>query len=51
MTLKNHKLIGSGNVHVPFNWVYADTSAREGASGLVASDEGKFARQTDNNSV
>lgn len=51
MALKNHKLIGTANVHIPYNWVYADASAREGALGLVSTDEGKFARQSDNDSL
>ena len=51
MALKNHKLISVGNVHIPYTWTYADAAGREGASGLIASDEGKFARQLDDDSI
>lgn len=40
-----------GSVHIPYNWTYADASAREGASGLVVGDNGKLSRQLDNNSL
>jgi hypothetical protein len=38
-------------VHVPYNWSYADETAREAASGFVLVDEGKLARQLDDNSL
>ena len=40
-----------GSIHVPYNWTYANAAARTGASGFVAGDVGKFARQTDDNSI
>ncbi len=46
-----HDEEGVGSVHVPYNWEYADASARGGATGLVAADNGKFARQLDDNSI
>ena len=46
-----HGAQGVGEIHIPYNWTYADQSAREGASGFVAEDVGKFARQLDDNSV
>lgn len=38
-------------IHIPYAFEYADQSAREGATGLLATDVGKFARQLDNNSI
>lgn len=38
-------------IHIPYNWSYADASARTGASGFTSDDLGKFARQLDNNSL
>jgi len=46
-----HDVETVGGIHIPYNWEYADQSAREGASGFVAGDVGKFARQLDNNSI
>jgi hypothetical protein len=40
-----------GNVHIIYNWTYADAAARTGATGLVAGDVGKFCRQLDNNTI
>ncbi len=40
-----------GSVHQPFNWEYANTAARTGASGFVSGDVGKFARQLDDDSI
>lgn len=39
------------NIHVPYNWTYADETAREAAAGLTSSDVGKLARQLDDNSL
>jgi len=33
------------NIHVPYAWEYADETEREAATGFVAADVGKFARQ------
>jgi|GEM_PF-4401896 len=40
-----------GAIHIPYNWSYANAAARTGASGFVAGDVGKFARQLDDNSI
>lgn len=37
--------------HVPYAFAYADATARGAATGFVAADVGKLARQTDNNSL
>lgn len=46
-----HVDIDAGEVHRPYNWAYADAAARTGATGFVAGDVGKLARQTDDNSL
>lgn len=38
-------------IHIPYSFEYADSTAREGASGFVAGDLGKFARQQDDGSI
>lgn len=38
-------------IHIPYNWSYANAAARTGATGFVSGDVGKFARQTDDNSL
>lgn len=37
--------------HVPYNWVYANSVARTGATGFIASDVGKLALQSDDFSL
>ena len=39
--------------HPPYNFTFADSTAREAGTGytIVAADVGKFARQTDDNSI
>lgn len=51
MPMKSHKNIGLGNVHIPFNWSYANAAARTGATGFVSSDVGKLAFQQDESSI
>lgn len=51
MALKNHKLIDVDNIHIAYNWTYANAAARTGATGFLSSAVGKFARQLDNNSI
>jgi hypothetical protein len=47
-----HKNLDTTNgIHIPYSYSYADATARGAATGFVAADLGKFARQTDNNSV
>src|SRR5262245_45027038 len=40
-----------GEIHVPYNWTYADQSAREAASITNSALEGRLARQLDDNSL
>lgn len=44
-------LTTSDGIHIPYAWTYSDAATREAASGFVAGDVGKFARQTDDNSI
>ena len=46
-----HSNLGAGNNHVPYNWTYNTEAARVADSGFVSADEGKLARQLDNNSL
>lgn len=46
-----HKSLGIGDIHIPYQWSYADSTARGAATGFVVSDVGKLARQTDDNSL
>lgn len=38
-------------IHVPYNWTYADATAREAESGAIPADVGKLARQLDDNTL
>lgn len=46
-----HTLLQPGDIHLPYNWVYADAAERSGATGFISTDIGKFARQLDDNSI
>lgn len=46
-----HRDMAVENIHVPHNWAYADRAAREAATGFVAADVGKLARQEDDDSI
>ena len=46
-----HKSLAIGDIHIPYQWSYADSTARGAATGFVASDVGRLARQLDNNSL
>lgn len=46
-----HKNLTGDDIHVVYSFEYADQSARESATGLVAEDVGKFARQLDDDSL
>ena len=46
-----HKDATPPDVHIPYSWIYANQTARESATGLVAADVGKFSRQTDDNTI
>jgi len=48
--MTEHANIPAGEIHIVYQWSYANASARTGASGFVAADIGKIARQEDNNS-
>jgi hypothetical protein len=49
MTL--HKNIGPGNIHVVYQWTYADATARGAATGFTSDDVGKIALQSDNTTL
>jgi len=38
-------------IHIPYQWEFASASERESASGLTSHDEGKLARQMDDDSI
>lgn len=46
-----HDELSLGDIHIPYNWSYADQSSREAATGFESGDLGRLARQTDNNSL
>jgi hypothetical protein len=43
--MAKHSAESPGSIHIPHQWEYADSTAREAASGFVASDVGKLALQ------
>ncbi len=49
--MTEHFELSGDNIHVPYTWEYADTTAREAATGFASADIGKLARQLDNNSL
>ena len=51
MSTSIHKDLLVAEIHQPFSYEYADATARNGASGFVSGDIGKFARQLDDNSM
>jgi hypothetical protein len=46
-----HTNLPAGDIHVPWNWSYADSAVREAATGFVLTDEGKFCRQESDNTI
>lgn len=48
--MTEHADIPSGEVHIIYQWSYANAAARTGASGFVSADIGKVAHQQDNDS-
>lgn len=46
-----HKNLTEADIHIPYAFSYANAAARTGATGFVSGDLGKFARQTDDNSI
>ena len=51
MATIEHDIIDVGEIHRPYNFSYANAAARTGATGFIAADVGKFARQVDDNSI
>jgi len=49
--MTDHKAIEAGEIHAPFQWVYADETEREADSGFGAADLYKVALQLDDASV
>lgn len=48
--MTEHADLPAGEVHIIYQWSYADASARTGATGFVSADIGKVARQEDDDS-
>jgi len=48
---RHGQLTTAEGIHIPYQWTYADTAARTGATGFVAADVGKLARQLDDDSL
>lgn len=46
-----HKEITIGDIHLPFEWIWADTSERQAQSALESTDIGKIGLQLDNYTV
>lgn len=46
-----HIEIPAGEIHVPYNWVYADAAARTGSTHTSATELGLLALQSDNSST
>jgi hypothetical protein len=46
-----HKSLVVGDIHIPYQWTYADSSARGSATGFVSSDIGKLSLQLDDSSL
>ena len=46
-----HKDATPPDVHIPYAFEYSDSTARITATGLVATDVGKFARQADDDTI
>lgn len=49
--MTKHQDIGVGFLHIVYNWTYADAATREADTSVVIADEGKLARQTDDDSL
>ncbi len=49
--MPEHDVIVVGEIHVPYNWTYANAAARAAATGFTSPDLGKLARQLDNNTL
>jgi hypothetical protein len=51
MTTALHRDLPIGEIHLPYQWAYDNATLRETATGFVATDVGKLARQTDDDSL
>lgn len=51
MSVSRHDQQPAGEIHIVYNWSYADAATRGAAVGFVAGDVGKLARQEDNNTL
>lgn len=49
--MAEHKTASTGEIHIPYNWSYADAATRTAATGFAAADVGKLARQLDTNAL
>lgn len=49
--MASHKSIALGQIHKPYNWEYADAATRVADTSVLAADLGKFARQTDDDTI
>lgn len=49
--MAEHQQLATGEIHIPYQWSYADATARLAATGFVIADVGKLARQLDDNSL
>ncbi len=47
--MPEHRDIPAGQIHIAHQWSYTDAAARTAATGFVAGDVGKLARQLDTN--
>lgn len=49
--MPEHDIAPLGEIHIPYNWSYADATARLAATGFIAADVGKLARQLSDNTL
>lgn len=49
--MPEHDVIPAGEIHIPYNWSYADAAARLAATGFIVADVGKLARQVSDNTL
>ncbi len=49
--MPEHRDIPAGQIHIPNQWTYPDAATRTAATGFVAADVGKLARQLDTNTL
>lgn len=49
--MPSHGAIEAGDIHLPYNWAFADAAERTAYTDVEATDLGKLARQLDDNSI